>query len=84
MNQKPWWYISFADETGFLGACQVQADSELGAAARANELGISPGGQYLICGPLPGEVVRAGGMPVNKLLTAAEIENPVDTEGNPL
>lgn len=44
----PWWYLSFADEPGFLGACIVQAPDGLAAVSVSHNLQINPGGQVLI------------------------------------
>ncbi len=42
------WYISFASETGFLGATVVEADSPPAALQEATRLGINPGGEAAI------------------------------------
>lgn len=42
------WYISFASETGFLGATVVEADSPPAALEEATRLGINPGGEAAI------------------------------------
>jgi hypothetical protein len=39
------WWLSFADETGFLGVCIVSAASLPQAAQVAHRLGCNPGGQ---------------------------------------
>jgi hypothetical protein len=39
------WYLSFADETGFLGACIVPAEDMIGAVTMAHVLGCNPGGE---------------------------------------
>jgi len=74
MSPKPWWYISFASESGFLGAVQVQAETQERAIIQSHKLRINPGGEAMVCGPLPGEIVRAGGLPVNSLITREQIE----------
>jgi hypothetical protein len=42
-----WWWLSFADETGFLGAAIIQAGGIIEAASTAERLGCNPGGQVL-------------------------------------
>lgn len=42
-----WWWISFADGRGFLGACIVSAFGMVDAVKQAHLLGINPGGQAL-------------------------------------
>ena len=41
-------YISFANETGFLGATVVEADNPPAALQEATRLGINPGGEAAI------------------------------------
>lgn len=41
------WYLSFANETGFLGGCFVEAKGASTATHRAHQLGINPGGEVL-------------------------------------
>ncbi len=71
----PWWYLSFADEGQFLGACLVQAPDALAAPARAHVLGINPGGQCMIL-----EVTEIDKSPFtpehrNRLLSKEELVN---------
>lgn len=40
-----WWWLSFVDESGFLGVAIVQDRSFAGAVLRAHALGINPGGE---------------------------------------
>jgi hypothetical protein len=40
-------YLSFADQSLFLGACVVESPDFIGAVLRTHELGINPGGQVL-------------------------------------
>jgi hypothetical protein len=42
-----WYYLSFAGEEGFRGACIVEARGMLGAVSRCNVLGINPGGEVM-------------------------------------
>lgn len=48
-----WFALSFADESGFLGGAYVRASSQETAWARSHELGLNPGGEVQIMGPLP-------------------------------
>jgi hypothetical protein len=47
-----WFYLSFADEDGFRGACFVAGNNIGQAAHTAHVLGINPGGQVRGMGPL--------------------------------
>jgi hypothetical protein len=42
-----WWYLSFAGNEGFRGACIVEARGVLSAVARCHQLGINPHGEVL-------------------------------------
>ena len=42
-----WFYLSFASEDSFLGACVVRAESVAGAITKSHLLGINPGGEVL-------------------------------------
>lgn len=52
-TEQQWYWLSFADETGFLGGCAVQANfyegnerlSYFAAIRRSHSLGINPGGE---------------------------------------
>jgi hypothetical protein len=44
-GQTAWWWLSFVDETGFLGVCYVLAFGMLTAIKEAHRLGINPGGE---------------------------------------
>lgn len=46
-------YLSFADETGFLGGVFVPAVDVVEAAQMAWDLGINPGGEVMGIGPGP-------------------------------
>ena len=44
------WYLSFVgDDSVFLGATVVAADSGIGAVAEAWRLGVNPGGEVMFC-----------------------------------
>ena len=63
-------YLSFADDNGFRGACVVNASDLLTAVARANQLNISPGGEVIGL-PWPSDVPC---LPMDRLMTREEIE----------
>lgn len=47
-----YYYLSFANDTGFLGAAIVIADSPVAAQEKVSLLGINPGGEVAIaCAP---------------------------------
>ena len=52
-----WYWLSFADETGFLGAVVIQARGILGATQLAPALGINPGGECRSC-RIPAELIH--------------------------
>lgn len=64
------YWLSFADEGEFLGACIVEANGMLGAVRLAAELGINPGGE-VISYALPN---GPGPYPINKLLSKDDLE----------
>lgn len=70
------YYISFADDNGFLGACIVQATSPHMATIVAMVAGCNPGGEALIH-----EVDEAGYQltpyPLNTLLQKSDLLDPV-------
>lgn len=68
-----WWWLSFAAEDGFRGACVVRARGFLGATMIAHMLGISPGGEVKSLGPAPAHFEPEAGW-ANRLLTRAECE----------
>lgn len=41
----PVWWLSFANDEGFRGACLVRADGMLSAVTEASRLGCNPGGE---------------------------------------
>lgn len=70
-----WWWLSFADETGFLGGSLVWADNFLEAHLEATRLGLNPGGEVLGTGPIPTEAVPPDFTP-NRLLQRGGQEAP--------
>ena len=73
------WYLSFAGAEGFLGACYVEAEEMEEAVRRTWTLGINPGGEILILGPIPrGEC--PDDIVFDKLLTEAELGPSVDLQ----
>ena len=73
--KTPVWYLSFVDETGWLGGCFVAAETEVGAVSEAWRRGCNPGGEVGIMGPLPPQV-PAGWM--NRILSREEIEGNME------
>ncbi len=79
-----YFWLSFADGDlpkgqQFLGACIVQAETNIDAVTKAHLLGINPGGEVMMV-----EIESAGAIkeilenhPLNTLLSKAMIENPV-------
>jgi hypothetical protein len=51
-DESGWWYLSFADDEGFLGVCWVKARGLIEATQIAYRLKINPGGEVLAI-PLP-------------------------------
>lgn len=70
-----WFYLSFASEEGFLGACYVQGDDLLHAVKRAWVVGANPGGQVRAAGPIDEETMDKHVSVVlrEKLLSPAEL-----------
>ncbi len=66
-GKSAWYYLSFADETGFLGACIVNALGPTDAARQARLVGANPGGEVMIT-QLPDDVPLTDAMK-NRLLT---------------
>jgi len=73
----PLWWLSFCD-TGspqgdqFLGAVIVQAPTLPAAVTRSHVLGVNPGGQVAVLGPMP---ARIGPEWRDRLLSKAEAES---------
>ena len=66
----PWFYLSFASEHGFLGACVVEAADGPEALKIASERGINPGGQVMILPTPAGEMPP---FPKYRLLSREEL-----------
>ena len=66
----PWFYLSFASATEFLGACVVEATDSLDAPLVAHARGCNPGGEVLI---LPTPDNKPGHLEPYKLLSKAEL-----------
>ncbi len=67
-----WYYLSFAGDEGFRGACVVQADDFISAVQETHRRKINPGGQVMgdefpACETLPSEDYR------NRLLSRNDI-----------
>lgn len=71
----PWWYLSFADESGWLGGCYVEAPIAKMAHLSALTQGCNPGGEVAILGPLLAEqMINVPAEFRNRLLTREEID----------
>lgn len=68
-DNKGVYYLSFADETGFLGAVFIEAHGIVTATEKAHELGINPGGEVACWGPVPPPVDEG----MNRLLSKEEV-----------
>lgn len=76
-HHDPLWWLSFCDTdkpagTQFLGVAIVQAATESAAVTRAHKIGVNPGGQVTIAGPLPAGAIAAEWC--DRLLTADEAD----------
>jgi hypothetical protein len=70
-NRGVYW-LSFAGESGWLGGCMVEADGPISAAREAHRLGINPGGEVAMMGPVSAE--RIDMSLANRLLTREDLE----------
>lgn len=80
INQhSAWWYLSFAGENCWLGACFVRAVDSVEAVKRAHAVGANPGGEVSTWGPLDVDISSEY---TDRLLTLAEAEvaraDPID------
>jgi hypothetical protein len=57
LEPTQWFYLSFAGEEGFRGACIVEANGILSAVLHCNILGINPGGEVMAI-PVPEDQVK--------------------------
>lgn len=55
-NPLGWWYLSFANDSQFLGGVIVEAPGFVTAFAQANSIGVNPGGQVMGI-PVPADKV---------------------------
>jgi hypothetical protein len=69
-----WWWLSFAGEEGFRGACLVWARGFLGAVMETKLRGLNPGGEVQGVGPLHAAMDATFAEWTNRLLTRAECE----------
>jgi hypothetical protein len=66
----PWFYLSFASATDFIGACVVEAADERDAVTVSHVRRINPGGEVMILRSPDG---TPGPHPTYKLLTREEL-----------
>ncbi len=64
------YYLSFADEEGFLGGVFVEAHGIITAVEKATEMGLNPGGEVACWGPVPPPIDSS----MNRLLSKEEVE----------
>lgn len=76
-----WYYLSFADDGGFLGGVIVGSCGFLTAIQRATELGINPGGEVM-CTPIPRkDLCRVPPDLRNQLLPQDKVRNRLEGRG---
>lgn len=70
MNKNlKYWYLSFATDEDFLGACVIEARSFMHAVLESHRLKINPGGE------VKGVAIpELGPLPINALLSKADID----------
>ncbi len=71
VSPEQWWWLSFADASGFLGVAIVRAHGILSAATKARHLGINPGGDVRGYAIPEVERIAKNGI-VNRLLSKDE------------
>lgn len=74
-----WWWFSFADQSGFLGACIVDAPTFQDVHQKTHALGINPGGEVKALQGCSSDKPMEG-YEVGKLYTREELE-ALDSEG---
>jgi hypothetical protein len=72
--ERTWWYLSFGDESGFLGGCIVPGENIAVAAQVAHGRGCNPGGEVLGMPLPPGELDKVPEEARGMLLNEAMIE----------
>ena len=73
-NPLQWWYLSYANETSFIGAVYIQAHGPTEAAYLSRRRNISPGGELYIC-PVPSDAKLPEPHYLNRLLTKQEVQD---------
>jgi hypothetical protein len=74
-SQRPemWWWLSFADDEGFLGGVLTRARGFLSAVQKARNLGINPGGEVQGI-EIPEDVPESHKSYADQLLSKQDIE----------
>ncbi len=67
------WYLSFANETTFLGGMFLYATSTIDAVQRAHDMGMNPGGEVLACPPNESTAETPDRF-MDRLMSKAELE----------
>lgn len=75
----PWFYLSFATDDEFLGGLYVEGADGEHALVTASILGLNPGGEVAMCGPLSITDMDANVLPTDRyrLLTKAQLGEAV-------
>lgn len=77
----PWFYFSYADDSGWLGGAYVEAEDDMSAYFKTtvtdeNGNRINPGGEVMFVGPLPAEAMSdVKEEDRNRLLNREEVAN---------
>lgn len=71
-----YWWLSFADDSGFLGACIVYGDDAIDAVRMSHDAKCNPGGEVLILrlGDFATTTDMLGEFEMNRLYSLREIE----------
>ena len=85
-NPEGWWYLSFADENGFLGGAVVRGRGPVTAMLTARSFGIDPLGQVMAipADPPPAPQYRNRLMNLDECKIAWPEEGMVDLKGDAL
>lgn len=66
------WYLSFADQSGFLGATLARGEDLIDAVRYAHRMGVNPGGEVMGVPLQPGDPMPAEAF--GKLMSKADLE----------
>lgn len=71
-GEPAWYWLAFSDDSGFLGACVVKAESWLHGVVLTHKFGINPGGEVYAT-DFPADKVQPEF--VNRLLNPQELHD---------